>query len=69
MAREALMKSDNGRAVELQNVSTNMISLSPEAYRRIETRLQKFKAEVRSIVHKDDKPAEWVYLLNLQLFP
>jgi uncharacterized protein (TIGR02147 family) len=69
MAKNALMKSDNGRSADLQNVSTNMISLSPQAYKRIETRMQKFKAEVRSIVHKDDKPAEWVYLLNLQLFP
>jgi hypothetical protein len=31
--------------------------------------LQKFKAEVRSIAHKDEHPPDRVYQLGIMLFP
>jgi uncharacterized protein (TIGR02147 family) len=52
-----------------QNISTNTLSVSEEGYRRLEKRLQEFKSEIRSLVHKDDQPASRVYQLNIQLFP
>jgi uncharacterized protein (TIGR02147 family) len=45
------------------------LSLSDEARGRITQRMEQFKSEIRSIVHKDEKPASRVFHLNLNLFP
>lgn len=50
------------------NISTETLSLSGTAYRRIVEKLQRFKSEVRSIVHKDGEKADRIYQLNIQLF-
>ena len=52
-----------------QNISTETISVSDTGYKAIERRLQKFKADVRVLVNNDNKPADRVYQLNMQLFP
>lgn len=52
-----------------QNISTSTISISEEGYKRLEKLLQRFKSQVRSMVHKDEMPATRVYQLNIQLFP
>jgi uncharacterized protein (TIGR02147 family) len=52
-----------------QNISTNTISLSEDAFKVLRERLEKFRTEARSIIAKDDKPATKVYQLNIQLFP
>jgi 5'/3'-nucleotidase SurE len=52
-----------------RNVSTETLSVSEQACRKIETALQKFKSEVRAIVHGDERKAEKVYQLNIQFFP
>jgi uncharacterized protein (TIGR02147 family) len=52
-----------------QNIATNTISLSEEAFKTLRERLEKFRSEARAIVAKDDKPATKVYQLNIQLFP
>jgi uncharacterized protein (TIGR02147 family) len=52
-----------------QNITTNTISLSDEAFTTLRERLEKFRSEARSIVAKDDKPASKIYQLNIQLFP
>lgn len=51
------------------NFTTNTISISNEGFGRIQKRLEKFRSEVRSLIVKDEKPAQKVYQLNIQLFP
>jgi uncharacterized protein (TIGR02147 family) len=58
-----------GKRGRARNCYTNTISISGEGYRRIERRLQRFKSDVRSIIHKDDALADRVYQLNVHLFP
>ena len=65
ISKQALIKNRTMHQV----YSTNMISISREGYERLKKRLQKFKLEVRSLVHKDENPADRVYQLNIQLFP
>jgi uncharacterized protein (TIGR02147 family) len=64
IARLSLLKSP----ITPQAISTNVISVSKEGYKRIEKKLIKFRSEIRSIVHKDQKPAEQVYQLDMLLF-
>jgi uncharacterized protein (TIGR02147 family) len=52
-----------------QDITTNMISISKEGYARIQARLDKFRAEIRSLVNKDAAPADRVYQLDILLFP
>ena len=66
LARKALLKRNPGGA---KNFSTITLSVSAAACAHIEKKLQKFKAEVRAIAHKDDLPADRVYHLNLHYFP
>lgn len=51
------------------DISTNILYVSQEGYRRIQEKLKKFRAEIRSIVHKDEQRADRVYQLNVALFP
>lgn len=52
-----------------QRTITLTLSLSDEAIARITQRMEQFKSEIRSIVHKDEKPASRVFHLNMNLFP
>jgi uncharacterized protein (TIGR02147 family) len=52
-----------------QVISTNVISVSEPGYKRIEKKIERFRSEIRSIVHKDDHPAQKVYQLDILLFP
>jgi uncharacterized protein (TIGR02147 family) len=56
-------------ATGAQNFSTVTLSISKDAFRLIEQKLQKFKAEVRAIAHRETIPADRVYQLNIQYFP
>jgi len=49
--------------------STGTMSVSSEAHQRIMNKLEKFRAEVRSIVRKDSKPPCKVIHLQTQAFP
>lgn len=64
LARQALV-NHNGRR---QNISTNIISISNAGFQRINKKIEKFRAEIRSLVHKDGNPSDGVYQLNIQLF-
>lgn len=64
-AKTALLKNKDMHQI----YSTNTISISKEGYERLKKRLHKFKSEVRSLVHKDENPADRVYQMNIQLFP
>jgi uncharacterized protein (TIGR02147 family) len=65
MAKTAMMKGN----VKPFSVNTNMISISQNGYKRLEKQIIKFRSEVRSLVHKDEEPAENVFLLNITLIP
>ena len=52
-----------------QNISTNCISVSSEGYRRVQKKIDRFRSEIRSLVHKDNAQSDCVYMLNIQLFP
>lgn len=52
-----------------QRVLTKVLSLSDAAYAAIEKRLERFNAEVTSIVHKDEQKADRVYQMLLLFYP
>jgi uncharacterized protein (TIGR02147 family) len=45
------------------------LSLSGAMLEKLEKKVENFRAEVRSMVHKDENPAEQVYQVNVQYFP
>ena len=65
LAKESLLHN----AERPQSFSTLTMSLSEDAYRRIEKRLQKLRSELVFLVEKDPLPSDRVYQFNFQLFP
>jgi uncharacterized protein (TIGR02147 family) len=65
MAKNSLIKNASGP----QSISTNVISISDQGYKRLEKKIEKFRSEIRSLVHKDEHPARKVYQLDVMLFP
>lgn len=65
MGKTALLKNTSLP----QSISTNVLSISPEGLRRLEKKIHQFRSEVRSLVHKDEKPADRVFQLAIMLFP
>jgi uncharacterized protein (TIGR02147 family) len=49
--------------------ATRSLSVSSEIHGKIQKKLEKFLSEVRSLVHKDERPADRLLQLNVQLFP
>lgn len=80
-ANDALIKRYQAKCVEIgmtamydadlqpKTFATRTLSVSGEIYGKIEKKLQKFLSEVRSLAHKDEKPADRLCQLNIQLFP
>jgi uncharacterized protein (TIGR02147 family) len=66
---EIAAKALLNKGMQFQNFSTNLISISETGMHRMEKSLQKFKSEIRSVIHKDELPADRIYQLNVQLFP
>ena len=52
-----------------QVVATNTISVSEAGLDMIRKRLERFRSEIRSIVHKDGDPASRVHLVSLAIVP
>jgi len=52
-----------------QKFATNLISISPKGYERLQEKISQFLAEVRSLVNKDEAAADRVCFMSLQLFP
>jgi uncharacterized protein (TIGR02147 family) len=65
MGKQALLQAPP----QVHRTFTMTLSMSTEIMEKLMERLQKLKSEIRSMVHKDTRPAEHVYQLNLQLFP
>jgi uncharacterized protein (TIGR02147 family) len=66
---EQTKKAILDRATLPKNITTMTFSTSGEIYKKIEKKLQEFKSEVRSMVHKDLHPSDRVYSLNIQCIP
>jgi uncharacterized protein (TIGR02147 family) len=64
-ARFAIVSGDK----QPKRIMTKTISISEAGYKRLEKRMEKFSAEIRTIVHKDESQAEKVYQLAIALFP
>lgn len=65
IAREAILKNRK----QPQRVITKTISISEEGFNRVLKNIEKCNAEINSIVHKDESPADRVYQLDIVLFP
>jgi len=52
-----------------RRIITKMMGISREAYVKIEKKIEKINAEITSLVHKDENPADRVYQLTIQLLP
>lgn len=66
LSRDALLADLPAGA---RDTSANFLAVSPEAEQVLRRRLAHFRAEVRSIVHKDAAPARRVLHLGIQLLP
>ncbi len=64
LAKNAIMKNSS----RTQDITTNILNISGEGFNRIREKLNKFRTEIRSIVHKDEKPADRIYQLDILLF-
>jgi uncharacterized protein (TIGR02147 family) len=50
-------------------LTTNTISISKRGQKRIEKLIDRFREQVRSLVHKDEDPPETVYQIDVLFFP
>jgi uncharacterized protein (TIGR02147 family) len=50
-------------------IATNTISVSKQGLKRIEKQVSRFRSQIRSLVHKDESPAETVYQMDVLFFP
>jgi uncharacterized protein (TIGR02147 family) len=65
LASSALFNESKRRKV----VTTNTLSVSKKGRERIEKLIDRFRSQVRSLVHKDENPPEEIYQLDLLFFP
>lgn len=52
-----------------QRMTTNLLTISEKGYDRLQNKMAQFRAEVRSLVNKDEDPADRVYLYGMLLVP
>jgi len=52
-----------------QRMITNLLTISEKGYERLQNKIAQFKAEVRSLVNKDENAADRVYLFATLLIP
>ncbi len=65
LVRRSLLTKNSPRHL----VATNIVSVSHDGFRHLLERMEKTRSEVRSIVHKDNLPAERVCQVVLALVP
>lgn len=66
VAKDIILK---GKCTLPHRVITKTISMSEDAYRKLEKRVSDFNKEVNSLIHKDEKEADRVYQLDILLVP
>lgn len=64
LVRQAILQDIPGK-----DISTSTVSVSEVGMRHLVRRIDKFRSEVRSIVHKDPLPSDRVVLIDLALVP
>lgn len=70
-----LGKLDQGKKAMLSPLNdpnqtlTMTFSLSQDMLAKLQKKIEKFRREVRSMIHKDEKNSQQVYQVNLQYFP
>jgi hypothetical protein len=52
-----------------KHISTNTVSISQTGYQRLLKQIDKFRSQVRSLVHKDEAPADAIYQICLTALP
>jgi len=65
LVRQALVRPGDGSRA----VATNLVSVSEAGYDRIRQSLERFRDELRAIVHRDQDPADRVVLIANALLP
>ncbi len=65
LAKSAIVKNKKQKQI----IATNTISVSEKGLELIQKKVQKFRSEIRSLVHKDEHEANTVYQLDILLFP
>jgi len=65
LAKRAIVSSDKIP----KYISTNTVSVSKRGQKRIEKQIDRFRSQIRSLVHKDEDPAETVYQIDILFFP
>ena len=60
----AATTDDKGRII-----ATNTVSISELGYQRLISKIEKFRSEVRALVHKDEDPADRVYQITISFIP
>jgi uncharacterized protein (TIGR02147 family) len=56
-------------AMKAKILATNTISISKRGQKRIEKQIDRFRSQIRSIVHKDEDPPETIYQIDVLFFP
>jgi uncharacterized protein (TIGR02147 family) len=67
LAKKILMLGPDAKT--LRTFSTVTLSVSKDGSALIARKLQKFKAEVSAIAHREEAPADRIYQLNIQYYP
>jgi len=65
LVRQALVRPGDGNRA----IATNLVSVSEAGYDRIRQSLERFRDELRAIVHRDQDPADRVLLIANALLP
>jgi uncharacterized protein (TIGR02147 family) len=56
-------------SIKAKVLATNTISISKRGHVRIEKQIDRFRSQIRSIVHKDDGLPEKIYQIDVLFFP
>jgi uncharacterized protein (TIGR02147 family) len=56
-------------SIKAKVLVTNTISISKRGHMRIEKQIDRFRSQIRSIVHKDDSLPEKIYQIDILFFP
>jgi uncharacterized protein (TIGR02147 family) len=65
LAKSAILNDSKQSKV----IATNTISISTRGQKRIEKQIDRFRSQIRSLVHKDEDPPETVYQIDVLFFP
>jgi uncharacterized protein (TIGR02147 family) len=56
-------------SIKTKVMATNTVSISDHGRKRIERQIDRFRSQIRSIVHKDDGPPGKIFRIDVMFFP